>query len=48
MLYRGWTVRSFHVQQRGPRGGTFLVATHDDAEVLTSNISGFCIDGCYA
>lgn len=36
----GFTVRSFFNQFRGPRGGTQIVVTHNDAEVLTSNIVG--------
>lgn len=46
MSYRGWTVRSFFVQNRGPRGGNMIVATHDDAEVITSSISGGIVTGC--
>lgn len=36
----GFQVRSFFNQFKGPRGGVELVVTHNDAEVITSNIVG--------
>jgi hypothetical protein len=40
----GFIVRSFFVPNRGPRGGTQIVVTHNDAEqFIASNVSGLII-----
>ena len=36
----GWLVRTYFDQKRGPRGGTAVVVSHYDQEVMTSNLVG--------
>lgn len=36
----GWQVRQFFDPKRGPRGGTVVVVTHNDAEKMTSKFVG--------
>ena len=36
----GWLVRTYFDQKRGGRGGTAVVVTHYDTEVITSNLVG--------
>lgn len=43
----GWLVRTFYDQKRGPRGGTAIVVSHYDAEVITSKNVGGLIFNAY-
>ena len=43
----GWTVRTFYDPKRGARGGTAVVVSHYDAEVMTSNLVGFLNHNSY-
>jgi len=43
----GFQVRSFFNQFKGPRGGVEIVVTHNDAEVITSNIVGGVIKAAW-
>ena len=43
----GWMVRSFYDAKRGPRGGTAIVVSHYDTEVITSKNVGGLIANAY-
>lgn len=43
----GWVVRTFYLADRGARGGRKVVVAHNDAEVITSNITGGLIKAAY-
>ncbi len=47
MMTNGWGVREYFANNRGARGGSMLVCTVNDAEVLTGNIVGGLLTGCY-
>jgi hypothetical protein len=42
----GYLVRGFFDMKRGPRGGMTAIVTHQDADILTSNLIGGVIKGC--
>jgi hypothetical protein len=42
----GWLIRSYYDQRRGGRGGTTIVVTHNDTEVLTSDCVSGLISNC--
>jgi hypothetical protein len=43
----GWLVRTFFMQDRGPRGGRKVVVAHNDAEAMTSGLVGGLITGAH-
>jgi hypothetical protein len=44
----GYTTREFRIENRGPHGGTMVVAAMADRAVMRSGKVGFLIDGAYA
>jgi hypothetical protein len=43
----GFLVRTYYDPKRGPRGGTMVVVTHNDAEIMTSVYAGGLIIGAH-
>lgn len=43
----GWLVRTFFLQDRGPRGGRKVVVAHNDIEKMTSGLVGGLIVGAH-